>query len=85
MLTPLRRRSRWPRFGIYKAASRALRASVGGGFLASLVTPAGRLWRPNRLVPICRASVERPTRGFSERKWELSGYIHQLVTGASVA
>jgi len=25
----------------------ALRASVGGGFLASLVTPMGRLWRPN--------------------------------------
>ena len=27
----------------------ALRASVGGGFFASLVTPAGRHWRPNCL------------------------------------
>jgi hypothetical protein len=56
----------------------ALRASVGGGFLATLVTPSGRLWRPNRPEPICRASVEPPTRGFSVRRWKLFSCIFQF-------
>ena len=39
------RGAEWTRFA---RPAGALRASVGGGFLAALVTPSGRLWRPNR-------------------------------------
>jgi len=63
----------------------ALRPSVAGGFLATLVTPSGRLRRPNWLRQFVAARLNAPTRGFSERQVFDSVLIYQLVTGASVA